>query len=175
MAFGVGVLRPDVAEIGQQPVQPSGQLPGQLEADLRVRGEERVGVSDDPHGRRDGRGDVGRPGRAEERGDLADEPAGHRDVREVHVVEVHAQRTVDEHRHRGGLTVTLVEQHLAGVEPTLGHADRDDEDVAAVGHPAVAVSPSSERQSARWASVTWAGVRRSVSSGTRSTSWRSSA
>ena len=88
----------------------------------------------------DGRGDVGRARRAEQRGDLADEPAGHRDVRQVGAVEVHPQRAVHEHGHRAGVAVALAEQHLAGLEPPLRHAGRDDEDVAAGRSPARATA-----------------------------------
>ena len=162
VAVGVGVLQPDVAEVGQQPMQPTGQLAGQLETDLGVGGEERVGIADDPDGGRSGRGDRGRPGRAEERRDLTDEPTGLGHVRQVRVGEVDPQRTLHEDGHRAGLGVALPEQHLVRVEPSLRHAGRDAEDVAPVGHAAGEGSPSSERQSARWASVTWAGVRRSA-------------
>ena len=164
-----------VAEVGQQPMQPTGQLAGQLETDLGVGGEERIGIADDPDGGRGGRGDRGRPGRAQERRDLTDEPTGLGHVRQVRVGEVDPQRTLHEDGHRAGLAVALAEQHLVRVEPSLRHAGRDAEDVAPVGHAAVEGSPSSERQSARCSSVTWAGVRRRLSSGTRSTSWRSSA
>ena len=42
VAVGVAVLRPHVAEVGEQAVQPPGQLAGQLEGELGVAGEERV-------------------------------------------------------------------------------------------------------------------------------------